>query len=181
MTSEARSSVTEEQTAFYRQNVDWLRRLARSRCHDPETADDLVQETFLKLFNSWQTKEKTILTSRQYVATTLVNCYRDAFRRRKARPLDDVNVDDVSEPELIRRGYSTSLPEHDPEVRNALACLPPRQRTLMYLVYYEGFPIAEAATVMGLGPKTAHNYHHSAKKKIELDLSHRAGGPGGAR
>jgi RNA polymerase sigma factor (sigma-70 family) len=173
MAGKATSMIEQDQAVFYRQNVDWLLKNALARCHDWHLAQDLVQETFIKLFRSWPDRAPIITSGRAYAAKVLINCHLDEIRRRKAR------VQEISD-DLV-----TSIPggpiepmqvpsDLDIEVRRAVRDLPQQQRDLVYHVYYEGLSLAEAAKVMGLGPKTVHNYHSLAKKKLGACLSYLA-------
>ncbi|NKB36030.1 MAG: sigma-70 family RNA polymerase sigma factor [Gammaproteobacteria bacterium] len=55
-------------------------------------------------------------------------------------------------------------------VLKSIDALPLKQRQIVELVYYRGFTIAEAATVIGVGLGSARTHLHRAKKTLEREL-----------
>jgi RNA polymerase sigma factor (sigma-70 family) len=161
-----------DQAEFYRTNVSRLLRYAYVRCGDRQWAEDLVQETFIRLFSAWSTERVAVADRRGYAARTLLNCFRDDLRRRNARPPTDLVSDHDDRP--------SSMPVADGEVdvtdqvRAAVCRLAPQQREVIYHFYYEDLSLAETARVMGIGPGSVHNYHSLAKKRLRTELAHLA-------
>jgi RNA polymerase sigma factor (sigma-70 family) len=161
-----------DQTEFYRTNVNRLLQYAYIRCGDWQWAEDLVHETFVRLFRTWSTERAAVSDRRGYAARTLLNCFRDELRRRGARPPTDLVPDHEDRP--------SSVPVADGEVdvadqvRAAVRRLAPQQREVIYHFYYEDLSLAETARVMGIGPGSVHNYHSLAKKRLRTELAHLA-------
>jgi RNA polymerase sigma-70 factor (ECF subfamily) len=125
-----------------------LYRLAYSWSHNPELADDLVQETLIKaLKNSGQLREPALLNS--WLFSILANCWRDHFRQHK-------DMDDIDEIEDYRYAHeNTPEKEHSQtqivsQVRNAVAKLPPGQRQVLTLVDLEELSYVEVATILSI-------------------------------
>lgn len=61
---------------------------------------------------------------------------------------------------------SNPAPPTDPQVLEAVAALPPRQRAAVYLVYWEGCTPTEAAGLMHARPGTVRRYLHLARQHL---------------
>lgn len=171
MSSNDVAVIRADQTEFYRAHVKWLLRSAYVRCGDRQWAEDLVQETFVRMFRNWSTGRSAIADRAAYAARTLLNCFRDDLRRRGARPPTDLVADHDDRPSEPLVVDETDVAD---QVRAAVRRLPPQQRQVIYHFYYEDLALAETARVMGLGPSSVHNYHSLAKKRLQTELAHLA-------
>ena len=114
-------------------------RLAYARTGSREDAEDVTQETFLRLVRAgpeFQDEEHC----RAWLFRVAVNCAGDLFRapwRRRNRPLEEAE--------------SMTAPGEDEEageVLQAVLSLPESYRAPIHLFYYEGMSIAEVASVL---------------------------------
>ena len=111
-------------------------------------AQDLVQ---LALERAW-VKRRAISRSggpEPYVRRVLVNASIDRrrrLRRRAERPLDDT-ADSVADP--ADSADPAGLVSRRDLLIRSLAALPPRQRAVLVLRYWEDLPEAEVATTLG--------------------------------
>ena len=141
-------------------------RFATALTGDPHLAKDLVQEVLIRVSGRWQ-EIGQLDRPEAYIRKMVVNEYL-SWRRRSWR--------------LIQSGMSSYLPGRpspDPAdgyiERQALlaelAKLSRRQRTALVLRYYEGFPDAEIADVMGCAQSTVrgHVFKALAALRVELD------------
>lgn len=62
-------------------------------------------------------------------------------------------------------------PAWSPEVWEALAGLPPREREAVALRYVADLPVAEVASIMGIAPGTAASTLHSARARLARVLA----------
>ena len=114
------------------------------------------------MFAVWPVQRDSITQHTAYSNRVLDNAIIDYYRRKKVEEIvteavPDVFVDsDIDEGQDALRG----------RIRRAAAELPPQQRELTYLLYYEGLSLAEAAATMGIAEKTAYNYHSLAIKRL---------------
>ncbi|MDQ0366950.1 RNA polymerase sigma factor [Catenuloplanes indicus] len=161
-----------DQTEFYRANVSRLLQYAYVRCGDRQWAEDLVHETFVRLFRAWSTERAAVADRRGYAARTLLNCFRDDLRRRSARPPTDLVADHEDRPSSVP--VAEGEVDVADQVRAAVRGLAPQQREVIYHFYYEDLSLAETARVMGIGPASVHNYHSLAKKRLRTELAHLA-------
>ena len=87
------------------------------------------------------------------------------LRRFRSTPLED-RVD----PSL---DVATAIGDADSAARlvGALAQLPPRQRELLHLVFYQELTIADAAVVLGISIGTARTHYERGKHRLRQMLS----------
>jgi RNA polymerase sigma-70 factor (ECF subfamily) len=127
--------------------VPALRRYARALTHDPDRADDLVQDCLERAIRKrglWRPSGAV----RSWVFRILLNVYRNDLRRAR-RSLAPISLD--------------ALPGHDPagldvqpgrlalaETARAMQALPAEQREVLLLVAVEEMSYAEAAAVLSI-------------------------------
>lgn len=131
---------------------------ARRLADDPEDAADLVQETFLR---AYRTFENFIpgTNCRAWLFTILYSVYINEYRRRKrrgpTRSLDDLEGSFqryLEAPNNAEPAAAISAPGNEhvgPEVDAALRELPGDFRAPVLLVDVEGLSYEEAAAVLG--------------------------------
>jgi RNA polymerase sigma-70 factor (sigma-E family) len=128
-------------TEFVHASWPSLYRTAFLLLGDRTEAEDLVQTALAKTYASWG-RVRDLDAAPGYARTTLINTASSWFRKkswRNERPTETL-------PELGQ--------EHDPSDRPAvlaaLAQLPPRQRAVVVLRYYEDLSVAQAASALGV-------------------------------
>ncbi|MDQ1725764.1 MAG: hypothetical protein QOG52_2792 [Frankiaceae bacterium] len=115
-----------------------LLRFAHQLCGDPTQAQDLVQSALVKTWLSWRRISNEDPTP--YVRRTIVNNHLSAWRRlRHESPasLRDVAV-----------AADESAGERD-RLRRALATLPPRQRAVVVMRWFEDMSEQDVASTLG--------------------------------
>ena len=132
----------EDFAAFVAARWGSLYRLAYLLAASPTGAEDLLQTTLEKAYVNWSRigrMEYAEAYVRRMLATTLVSSRRRAWIREQ--PWDDV-------PDTA--GDSTDIPVLDRHLIWPLVCaLPPRQRAVIVLRYYEDLSEAQIAVVLG--------------------------------
>ncbi|MFJ8821369.1 SigE family RNA polymerase sigma factor [Streptomyces sp. NPDC102467] len=132
---------TEEIEEFMRTVSPALFRSALLVCGDHHLAEDLVQTTLGKVFVSWGRVRRADHPT-AYVRAMLMRTYLSHARLHRAseRPTDEL-------PEQATGA-------HDPALRltlvHALAQLPPRDRAVVVLRYWEDRSVAQTAAELGL-------------------------------
>ncbi|WP_078897001.1 SigE family RNA polymerase sigma factor [Streptomyces sp. XY431] len=111
---------------------------------DYHEAEDVVQATLAKVFRSWS-RISRLDEPDAYVHRALVNNNLSRHRRRRVRQL--------LVPVLPERAHSAGTGHRDVEERSvllqALAELPPRQRAVVVLRYWEDMSEQQVAEVLG--------------------------------
>ena len=139
-----------------------LYRYAMSLCHNPDQAEDLVQETFLRAWRSQQTL-RDVKTARAWLYTILRNEHARLYERR--RP--DVR-DPHSLPEVPVRGYDTSTEAFS--LRRALQRLDRQYRDPLLLQVIGGFSCKEIGRMLDLKPNTVLTRVFRARKLLHKML-----------
>jgi RNA polymerase sigma-70 factor (sigma-E family) len=117
-----------------------LYRTAYLMLGDRDLAEDLVQTALAKTYASWG-KVRDIGAARAYAHTTMVNTATSWFRRkgwRNERPTE----------RLQEHAYDDD-PSLRPALMQALAQLPPRQRAVVVLRFYDDLSVADTARALG--------------------------------
>lgn len=127
---------------------------------DPALADDIVSETFIRL---WHARARVDLPSvKSYLLAIARNLFLDERRRtRRVEPLDDRALDDRPGPEQ-RAGSRGQLQA----VLAALQELPEADRAAVLLRAEEGMPYEEIAATLGISAVSARVKVHRARLKL---------------
>ena len=130
--------------SFVAQSTDPLLRTAYLIVGDLPEAEDLVQETLLKVAGRWPRvlrMEHPIAYARRILVNLALG--GAARRGRRRRELTGETLPDHGHVP----GESDAIDAQD-ELMRALAALPPRQRTVLVLRYFLDLPEAEVAAAM---------------------------------
>jgi RNA polymerase sigma-70 factor (sigma-E family) len=130
---------------------------------DLPEAEDLVQETLLKVARRWP-KVSRMEHPAAYARRILVNLALDGRVKRSRRrdELSSVHPGEAAAPAI-------PLDTHD-ELHAALVALPPRQRAVLVLRYYLDLPEAEFAAVLECSLGTVKSTASRALARLELAL-----------
>ncbi|AZM46502.1 SigE family RNA polymerase sigma factor [Streptomyces sp. WAC 06738] len=121
-----------------------LVRTAHMLTGDFHEAEDLVQTTLAKVYARWQRVPRD--EPHTYVRRALVNNNLSRIRKRRVVHLLMPFLPEPVHPAAL--GGHAELTEHRAAITQALATLPPRQRTVMVLRYFEDLSDQEIATVL---------------------------------
>ena len=114
----------------------------------PEEAEDVVQESFLKAWNTrWRVRDPEKFT--QWIFTIARNHCLDLMRRRRTVPLPD-NVESIQDHDAAKPDHQMEGVELREKVHGALADLPDDHRLAITLRYLEGMDHKSIETNMGL-------------------------------
>ncbi|WP_275002088.1 SigE family RNA polymerase sigma factor [Promicromonospora iranensis] len=152
-----------------RTHLPGLIRYATVLVGDQHTAADLVQEVLLRAHQRWR---RIVLTDRPdlYLRRMVTNEHLSWRRRWHVRMIQPTGDD-----ALARHGGAAGDPAEDHAEKDAmwhrLAQLPPRQRTVLVLRYYEGLADADIATVLGTSPATVRSHAARALATLRRTIS----------
>ena len=130
---------------LYQDHYRSLVRLAALLVDDRESAEDVVQDAFVKAYRSWE-RMRDPAAAPAYLRSIVLNTARSGLRRRlvaaRNRPSPAPDAAPADEPAL--------LSEDRREVLEALRSLPRRQRECLTLRYYLDCSEAEIAETLGI-------------------------------
>lgn len=120
-------------------------------------AEDVVQETFLKVYRELKRFESRS-SFKTWLHRVTVNCSYDLLRKRPRMPLEPLQIDENetgwrAEPEAAAEGrpdrvaYGTEVHHR---IEAAMAGLSPAERTAFVLRHFEGCSLEEIGAALGL-------------------------------
>ena len=154
-------------------------RMVRNR----ELAEDLSQETFIKVLNALATYRPEFKFS-SWVFKIANNAAIDHLRRRE---LDTLSLEGSPHADTAEKIEATALQigekaesaldavvnkELGGEIEQAIAKLRPEYRTCILLRHVEGRPYEEIAEILNLPLGTVKTYIHRARNELRIALAH---------
>ena len=142
---------------------------------NPQDAEDLVQETYLKAFNAFDSfKQGTNLKAWLYRIMT--NTYINSYRKKQRRPLE-TSADEITDHQLYTSSSheSTGLESAEVEapksmpnsrISEALNALNEDYRMVVYYADVEGLAYKEIAEVMDIPLGTVMSRLHRGRKQL---------------
>lgn len=137
---------------------------------DHADADDLVQNTFIKVWkNLPEFREESQLYTWIYrIATNECLAFLKQKRRRLFLPLQDV---EFSLAEKLEQQSSINVKKLELELQKAILKLPEKQRLVFNLRYYDEMKYEEMSEVLGTSVGALKASYHHAVNKIEKYLT----------
>jgi RNA polymerase sigma-70 factor (ECF subfamily) len=114
-----------------------------------EEAEEVLQDTFLRLHRKIDTYDPELGSPRAFVYTIARNEALSRLRARTARPVSALEQD-VHDPATVLAGSEPPDPLTHMEVDHALATLDPKDKKLLHLVFFQGYSHTEVAKLVGL-------------------------------
>ncbi len=156
-----------------------LFRLGLRLCGDPQEAEDIVQETFLRAFRKWDQFEGRSDPG-TWLYTIAIRVCRRLHRRRSGQPtrMESINEllpsGDEKVPDIPSRRegpYDAALRKESREtVEAAIVRLPLHFRLPLILKDILEFSIAQVSEVLGLKPATVKTRIHRARLFLRREL-----------
>lgn len=155
---------------FYRRYADEIYLYLYSLCKSRETAEDLMQEVFLKALLSLLDQNENL---RAWLYKVARNACFNELRNRK-RELQSEHIEDISASarESLQENSSDNLvdelirSEQRRFLYEAMLKLPDRQREILELFYFSELSIKEIAEIMRLTSQNVRVLAYRAKKKL---------------
>jgi RNA polymerase sigma-70 factor (ECF subfamily) len=152
---------------LYARYVQPLLRLMmrQQRCKDD--AHDLVQHTFLQVHRARADYDPS-RRFRPWLYAIALNLSREALRRRKRKPTVWNEAPGVPEP--ISDGPAPEQAQVARAVRGAIETLPPDQREIIELHWFDGLTFTEIAQCLGIPANTAKVRAHRGYQRLRARL-----------
>lgn len=157
-------------------HTDALYRAAMRMTKNASDAEDLVQESLLKAYKSFDqfeagTNAKAWLF--RIMTNTFINSYRAKQREATSVSFDEVD-DNFLHSQLSDLDSATGDPEKDffnkildKDVETAIDKLPEEFRVVVVLAFYEGFAYQEIADILGIQVGTVKSRLHRGRKILQ--------------
>lgn len=155
--------------------------------HDQEIANDIFQETFVKVISKLQKRQYT--TNGKFCAwcmriahNVMMDLYRDCRCKNVVEANDTNDLSNLSGCDDLLLGNAEDVLVRDQvlsDVKKMMNQLPPQQREVVYMRYYQQISFKEIAEMTGVSINTALgrmryailNLRHMAKKHhVSLDF-----------
>jgi RNA polymerase sigma-70 factor (ECF subfamily) len=150
-------------------------RLAYRLSGNKQDAEDLTQETFVRVFRSLA--NYTPGTFEGWLHRITTNLFLDMVRRRQRIRFDALPEDNTRisgrEPSPEQAYYDNHF---DPDVQAALDALPPDFRVAVVLCDIEGLTYEEISATLGIKLGTVRSRIHRGRLALREALTHRAPG-----
>lgn len=146
---------------FYTDEFPAMVSLARAICGDFALAEDLAQEAMTKAHRDWD-RVRRYDKPGAWVRRVTINL---AISRRR-RVLHELKL-------MARIGRQPAMqetPEHDADLWEAVAKLPPRQRAAIAMFYLQDLSTASIAETLGCSVSTATSHLSQARRTLATQL-----------
>jgi RNA polymerase sigma factor (sigma-70 family) len=150
-------------------------RLAYRLTGSKHDAEDLTQETFVRVFRSLHTFQPGTFEGWTHRITT--NLFLDQARRRQRIRMDAMGEEADRYPSGDQLAAPERAFEHDNldyDVQRALDDLAPEYRAAVVLCDIEGLSYEEIAVTLGIKLGTVRSRIHRARARLRISLEHRA-------
>lgn len=147
---------------LFRQYADTVYRIGLSYTNNSQTAQDIVQEVFLRYLKT-QPQFSSAEHEKAWLIRVAVNCCKSIHSSawsQKTCPLDDNSGE----------WGTTATAGEECGLYEALMELPPKYRMILYLRYYEEYQIKEIAAMLHLTPNLVSVRLKRAKKMMKQKI-----------
>jgi RNA polymerase sigma-70 factor (ECF subfamily) len=154
--------------SFYAATARPLWAYLRASCGDGAVADDLLQESYLRLLTV-DLRHEGESGQRAYLYRIAGNLLRDHWRRERRRPTAAPLIDD-DHPRDTGTNRAAASGDAQMDVQRALAKLAPRDRQLLWLAHVEGATHREVARALGLAAASVRVLLFRARRRLAAQL-----------
>jgi RNA polymerase sigma-70 factor (sigma-E family) len=153
------AGIDERFAAYVRGRGEHHLRVAVLLTGDWHAAEDLVQESLVKLYRAWP-KLRLDSDPDAYLRRIMVNTHRSWWRARWRREMPAGELPDTAIADFADGQAFAEL------VRQALQALPRRQRAAVVLRYCADLPEAEVADLLGCSVGTVKTHTHRGLRAL---------------
>jgi RNA polymerase sigma-70 factor (ECF subfamily) len=130
---------------------------------DPDDAEDVMQEAFLKAFLKLKSYKGEVSFG-AWLKRIVINKALDFLRLKRVKvsleAVDEMELTDVEEVNILETEYSVEA------IRKAIYSLPESYRIVLSLILLEGYDHDEVSEILGISNSTSRTQYHRAKKKL---------------
>lgn len=153
--------LTEKEFCMYAEKyIDTVYRVAFSMLKNPQDADDITQDTFLKLYTSGKEFQSEGHVKNWLIKVTVNGC-KNVFRSRWRT---NVNLDEYAD----QLGFES---REQSELFVAVNSLEQKYRIVVHLYYFEGYSTYEIAGILRTSENTVSTRLRRARGKLKQLLT----------
>jgi RNA polymerase sigma-70 factor (ECF subfamily) len=155
------------QQALYQKYAPVMYAICLRYCGNPDNAKDMLQESFIKLFeslNNFRFQGSFEGWSKRIAVTTCLDFIKKLKKEPFADELDqhvEIGADDTVYPQLAMK-----------DLLALLQSLPVGYRTVFNLYAIEGYNHGQIAELMGISENTSKTQLFKARKMLQIKLTH---------
>ena len=142
--------------------------LCMTLCADKHEADDLYQDTWVKVLKRFDTYDPS-RDFEPWLTRLCVNTYRDRLRRLSRSPFLNFSSNETKEAFLL----TATAPEKEDysDLYTAIDQLPEKLRLTIILFYFQDMDIEKTAQTLGIPTGTVKSRLHKARIQLKEVLS----------
>lgn len=145
-------------------------RTAAAITHDPQSAEDILQEAFLKL-NTYARRIDLSLPLEPWLYRVTVNlAYTWVTRRSRWLTSIEALIDRLVAPVRTNSEYQVEVSELQSVIRQAIDALPPLQRMTVILYYLNDLSLKEIAYILDCPVGTVKSRLHYGREQLKQGL-----------
>lgn len=142
---------------------------ANKYLHDWDTSQDMVQTTFLKLWNNWDTLQASS-SQKSYIFQTVKHTVLDYMKKEERKSKREETYNDLNSlPEEALDSYVIKY-----EIMRSLDKLKPKVRKIFILNKLEGLTYPEIAQYLAISERSVEDNMAKAFKALRADLANNA-------
>lgn len=163
---QAERTKEESYTGIVNAHLDEIYSYARYMVQDGDEADDIVQKTFLSLYQNLG-KLNTETSVKPWLFTVARNHCLDYLKRKKALHFSEVEeqVAEIPEDDESIESQIDSL-LFEEKIKQLVATLPPHMKEVILLKFVEDFTLEQIAEVLGQPLNTVKSNFYRGKAKL---------------
>lgn len=140
-----------------KQNIDFVYRTALCYCKNTHDAEDIVQNTFVKLLQTDMEFQDEEHIRRWLIRVAINECKNmwKSFWRKNITSIDELNCEPA---------YQM---KEQKELLDMVLKLPPQYRIVMHLYYYEGYHVREIAEALHISESNVQIRLMRARNKLK--------------
>ncbi len=140
---------------------------ALSLTHHPQDAEDLVSETFLKAYLSYNGKSDI----QYWLFRTLKNLFIDEYRKKKKIVHDEGDLlENIEDPNIPLRQLFREQQEQHQWLYSRIYRMKPLERDVLLLTMNSGMKDEEIADVLGISVSNLRVIRHRTKEMLKKEV-----------
>ncbi|MHC0035300.1 RNA polymerase sigma factor [Pseudoneobacillus sp. C159] len=159
--------IKEEANRIFNEFSPYVYRTALLLTKSESLADDVTQETFIKVFKNYHSFDKT-KPIKPWIYKITVNTFRNMHRRQRWLKFIGFVPDMPTEHNTVERSILQG--EQNQEICNQIARLSTKSREIIVLYYYAELKLIEVASILDIPIGTCKSRLNRALKELRKQL-----------